>query len=219
LSPRPYRAEQRRAGAGSNRERIVAAGRELLAVPGGFGGFSMEAVARRADVSRLTVYYQFGSKVGLLEAIFNDLAARGGMDRLASAFAQPNGLDALREFVAVFGRFWNSDRLVIRRVRALAALDAEFDEAIVARDTRRLEGASVIVRRLSAERGRPPETAIEEAAGILYTLTSFATFDSLAGQERSIEDVIPLVQNAALAVLGFAEEAGSRPTMRRSPRS
>ena len=179
----------------------------------------MEAVARRADVSRLTVYYQFGSKVGLLEAIFNDLAARGGMDRLASAFAQPNGLDALREFVAVFGRFWNSDRLVIRRVRALAALDAEFDEAIVARDTRRLEGASVIVRRLSAERGRPPETAIEEAAGILYTLTSFATFDSLAGQERSIEDVIPLVQNAALAVLGFAEEAGSRPTMRRSPRS
>ena len=189
MSPRPYRAEQRRAGAGSNRERIVAAGRELLAVPGGFGGFSMEAVARRADVSRLTVYYRFGSKAGLLEAIFNDLAARGGMDRLASAFAQPNGLDALREFVAVFGRFWNSDRLVIRRVRALAALDAEFDEAIVARDTRRLEGARVIARRLSVERGRPPEKAIDEAAGLLYTLTGFATFDSLAGPERSIEEV------------------------------
>ena len=46
----------------------------------------MEAVARVADVSRLTVYYQFDSKAGLLEALYNYIARRGEMERLAEVF-------------------------------------------------------------------------------------------------------------------------------------
>jgi len=164
----------------------------------------MESVARRADVSRLTVYYQFGSKLGLLEAVFNDMADRGGLERLPSAFAQPDAVDALREFIAVFGRFWSSERLVFRRIRALASLDYEFDRAIVARDARRLEGARVIMRRLSAQYGRSPADDAEGAARLLYAMTSFAFFDSLAGSDGPLEDAIPLVQRFMLAALGLS---------------
>src|SRR2546430_2914681 len=47
-----------------------------------FSGFSIEAVARRADVARMTIYHQFGSKMGLLEALCDSLAVTGEMEQL-----------------------------------------------------------------------------------------------------------------------------------------
>jgi AcrR family transcriptional regulator len=214
--PRPYRLGQRQAATEQTRARILATARELLmAAPllpprggrplGGRydpGGFSMDAVARQAGVARMTVYHQFGSKRGLLEGIMDDLAARGGMERMPEIFASPDPLHALAEFIAVFGHFWASDRLVIRRLRSLAVLDAEF-EGVRARDEWRRGGVRVIVARLSEQEGRPASEALDEAADILHTLTSFETFDTLAGAARSPEEVVPLVQRLARAVLGL----------------
>src|SRR5260370_32690098 len=125
MSPRPYQLGQRQAASEQTRNRIISAARELLMVREGFSGFSIDAVARQADVARMTVYHQCGSKVGLLEALCDSLAASGGMEQLASAFRQPEPLDALDQYIQIFGRFWNVDRLVMRRLRALAALDPD----------------------------------------------------------------------------------------------
>src|SRR5438552_2566365 len=112
--PRPYRLGQRQATTAQTRARILAAAREVLMADEGFSGFSIDAVARRADVARMTVYYQFGSRVGLLEALSDDLAGRGGMGRLAEAFHQPDPRDALASYITVFGHFWAADRLATR---------------------------------------------------------------------------------------------------------
>src|SRR5579883_3637314 len=96
--PRPYRLGQRQAAADQTRARILSAARELLASADGFSGFTVDAVARQAGVARMTVYYQFDSKVGLLEALFDDLASRGGMERMPEAFHQPEPLDALTTY-------------------------------------------------------------------------------------------------------------------------
>ena len=100
MSPRPYRLGQRQATTEQTRARIIAAARELLMASDGFSGFSIDAVARQADVARMTVYYQFGSKIGLLEALCDSLATQGGMEQLATAFRQPEPLDALAEYIA-----------------------------------------------------------------------------------------------------------------------
>src|SRR4051794_41597992 len=77
MSPRPYRLGRRAENIEQTRGRIIAAMRELLARDG-YRSMSLEEVARVADVARATVYYQFGSKAGLLEAVVGDIQRRGG---------------------------------------------------------------------------------------------------------------------------------------------
>ncbi len=202
MSPRPYRLGQRQMATEQTRARILTAARELLLTSDAFSGFSIDAVARQADVARMTVYHQFGSKIGLLEALSDFLAAHGGMEQLANAFRQPDPLDALDIFITVFSRFWNSDRLVTRRLRALSALDSDFEQVVRARDERRREGLCVIMQRLVEKYGRPAPEAVDEMVNILFTLLSFENFDTLAGPMRSIEEVTPVVQRLARAALG-----------------
>ncbi len=203
MSPRPYRLGQRQAASEQTRARILEAARELLAASAGFAGFSIDAVARQADVARMTVYHQFGSKAGLLEALFDSLASRGGMEQLSGAFRQADPGAALDAYIAVFGRFWGADRLVMRRVRALAALDPDFEQAVYARDEWRRKGLRVLVGRLAEQRERFPFFSTEEAVDLLYTLVSFESFDTLAGPDHSTEEVTPLVQRLAHAMLGL----------------
>lgn len=168
---------------------------------GGFAAFSIESVARQANVARMTVYYQFGSKIGLLEALCDSLASSGGMDQLASAFRRPEPLDALAEYIRVFSRFWESDRLVTRRLRALAALDPDFEQVIRARDERHRRGLRVLVGRISEKYGQPPPEAIEEKVEILHMLTGFEAFDTLAGPTRNLEEFADVVYQLAQAAL------------------
>src|SRR5690349_20586386 len=205
MNPRPYRLGQRQANTEQTRARIIHAARELLMANDGFSGFSIDAVARQADVARMTVYHQFGSKIGLLEALCDSLAAQGGMEQLAGAFRRAEPLDALAEYIMVFGRFWDSDRLVTRRLRGLAALDPDFEQVIRARDERRREGLRVIVRRLMEKYSRPAPEAFDEAVNILYTLIGFECFDTLAGATRSLEEIVPVVQQLTRAALDLDE--------------
>jgi len=63
MSPRPYRLGQRQATTEQTRARMLGAARELLTSSAGFAGYSIDAVARQADVARMTVYHQLGSKI------------------------------------------------------------------------------------------------------------------------------------------------------------
>jgi AcrR family transcriptional regulator len=206
--PRPYRLGQRQAAAEQTRARILTAARNLLMSPDGYSRFSIEAVARQADVARMTVYHQFGSKIGLLEALCDTLAVSGGMEHLTTAFRQPDPLDALHQYLLVFGRFWEADRLVMRRLRALASLDPDFEQVIRARDAWRRQGISVIAQRLVDQQGLPPEAARNEILDVLFTLSSFETFDTLAGPTRSLEEVAPLVARLAHAALFATNQDG-----------
>src|SRR5215813_6614831 len=101
MSPRAYRMERRQAGRNETRARILDAVRGLLSTESGTD-LSMEAVARRADVSRLTIYYQFGSRAGLLEALYDHLAQRGHMEQMADVFQASDASSAIEKMVRTF---------------------------------------------------------------------------------------------------------------------
>ena len=201
MSPRPYRMERRRESTDENRLRIITAARELLASPKTSAKFSVEEVARRAGVARMTVYHQFGSLGGLLEGLCDSLAIAGGMTHLAEAFRRPDPLEAVDQFIAVFMGFWESDRDVLRALGALAALDPELAEVLEERSGWRRKGVRVLLERLAKQRGRPKPREMDNAADLLYMLTSFSTYDTLARAKRSQEQVTALVQQFARQVL------------------
>jgi len=177
MSPRPYRMGKRLAMASATRRRILEASRQLLAGPTETD-LSMDAIARRADVSRLTIYYQFKSRPGLLEALYDYLAMRGNMRGMAEVFHESDPRVALEKLVDTFVGFWSSDPVVIRRLRAMAALDAEIAEGIRARDARRRHAAGEIMRRLAPGTKKAKQQNL--AADLLSMLTSFESYDALA---------------------------------------
>jgi AcrR family transcriptional regulator len=203
MSPRPYQLGQRQAASEQTRARILAATRALLMAPNGYSRFSIETVARQADVARMTVYHQFGSKLGLLEGLCDSLAASGGMEQVASAFRQPQPLEALKQYIEIFGRFWDVDRLVMRRLRALATLDLDFEHVIRAKDEWRRKGVRMLTQQMVEKQLLSPAKTFDETVDVLFTLTSFETFDTLAGTTRSLEEVAPVVQRLAFAAVGL----------------
>jgi AcrR family transcriptional regulator len=184
VSPRPYNLGKRQEPIEAARQQVLDTARGLLGGTDRYTAFTVDAVARQADVARATVYYQFGSKAGLLEALCDYLAELGGMSGLAEAFTEPDPRQALRRFVACFGQFWAADRSAMRRLRALALLDPDVGAVITARDQRRHQGLTVLAGRLAGTSLTAAEA--DRAVRVLVTLTSFETFDTLAGPDRDI---------------------------------
>jgi AcrR family transcriptional regulator len=188
MSPRPYQLGRRQAQIDDARRRVLDAARALLVESVSYTAFTVDAVARRAGVARATVYYQFGSKTGLLEALCDALADAGGMDHLRQAFVEPDPHTGLEVFVRTFAVFWDADRPAMRRLRALAPLDPDVGVVLATRDGMRRQGLDALIARHSLA---APDTA-EEVARVLHVLTSFETFDALAADRRCV-DVVPTV--------------------------
>ena len=200
---RPYRMVKRKAAAEQNRQRILAAARDLL-LADDFSQFSMDAVARKAGVIRPTLYYQFQSKSGLLDELYNYIARRGHIQNLANVFRYGNDtLEHLHEFMRFFVTFWQSDRNLIRRLHGLGTIDSEIGEGLRARNERRKNGLRVILERY--EHSYRPLTPAQKPIAIdtLHMLTSFETFDALAVEGRTLEDVIGIITQLAHHAIGY----------------
>jgi AcrR family transcriptional regulator len=198
VNPRPYQPVERQRAVDDGREKIVRAAAEILESDD--IDFSIDAVARRAGVARMTVYNQFESKAGLLEALFDSIAERGEFSKMGAVFREPDSLLALDAFVALFGRFWTQNRSTHRRLRSAALRDPDLAAAIASRNERRRQGLAKLLRRFGADRHSPiPD---REVVNVLFVLLSFDSFDALAGPDRTPEDVTPIVQTLARMVMG-----------------
>ena len=203
MCPRSYQLGRRRAAAEVTRTRILDAARALLGGKGDPADFSMEAVAGKAGVSRMTVYNQFRSESGLLESLADHVARRGGMDRLREAFLEPRPDEAVRRFVATFVAFWASDRILLRRLRALGVLFPALYKGIRDRDEWRREAARNLARKVGV-RPRAGEGPGEDARiSLLFSMTSFETFDGLCDDKRPPELVAQLLSESIVLLWGL----------------
>ncbi len=214
MSPRPYQLGRRQADVDDGRRRILDAARDLLAESEHYATFTVDAVAKRADVARATVYYQFGSKTGLLEALCDALAERGGMQQLARAFTAPDPDEALRLLVTAFTRFWGTDRVVMRRLRALAALDPDVATVITARDERRRLALKTLLDR------RTDVADPAYALRVAHMLTSFETYDALLRPRQRPAEAVPTLLQLISCAIQMPEPTRSAPaTASKPPRS
>jgi AcrR family transcriptional regulator len=195
---RPYSLGRRLELSDRKRTKILAAARTQLE-SNGFLSLTLDGLARASGVTRQTIYNLFGTKAGVLEALFDQLAIEGGMQRMREVMQQTDASALLPAFVKVFTDFWSQDRIFVRRIRGIAAIDPEFGAAVVARNQRRQMAATRIVDRLG--KWKDPTQARNKAA-VLWALTSFEFFDALAEASGSVEDAADLVLSLAKREFG-----------------
>ena len=117
--PRGYRSELRAEQAEATRKRILDATLRVMA--GGVASVSIPAVAREAGVSVPTVYRHFGSKSGLLKALYSHLMPRVGMYDMAP----PRSVEEFRGAIrAIFERLDAADDLARVAMASPAAQEA-----------------------------------------------------------------------------------------------
>jgi AcrR family transcriptional regulator len=198
MAKRQYLSPVRKAAAEENRQRALAAASAALA-QGDISEFTLDAVARRAKVTRLTLYNQFGSRRGLLEAVFDERARLGGLGRIVTAMAMPNAREALDRIIAIFCDFWDSDPS-LDKLHAATSLDAEFGRALAERNERRRELFTVLVERMAGDVSAPRR---RDVVDLMFVLTSQPTYASLrkGRSKRAVCDLIRKTCNAALGAL------------------
>lgn len=197
MPKRSYVSSARTSAAAATRERIIAAGARLLRKDASIANFSLDVVAKAAGVTRLTVYNQFGSRRGLLEAVFDDIARQGGLFDLAEVMTMADPRAALDRVVEIFCAFWGHDPAIGGLNQAIAT-DPEFGEALIERNERRRELLTALLSRIA---GKPvAKRAVRDTVDLIFVLTSYPTFSALSPQ-RSTEEVCGLLQTACRAAV------------------
>jgi AcrR family transcriptional regulator len=196
---RPYELGKRREASDRTRESVLAAAKELLE-SGGAKDLTMEALAKASGVTRQTIHNLFGTKTGVLEALFDRIAADAGMMRMREVMTSGDAESMLEAFVGVFAGFWGKDRLLLKRIHGIAAIDPEFGKAVEARNQRRKMAAGRVIERIHASRQGIEAEEMARKIAILVALTSFEFFDVLAESCGRVEAaagwIYPLVKKA-----------------------
>ncbi len=162
----------------------------------------MESLAKASGVTRQTIHNLFGTRAGVLEALFDQIAIGGGMERMREVMTASSPEAMLDGFIGVFSNFWAKNRLLLRRIHGIAAIDLEFGKAVQARNQRRQMAASRVLERLDGGTGAEGR---QERAARLVALTSFEFFDALGealGSTESAQKQLPGVIKGALNMSG-----------------
>jgi AcrR family transcriptional regulator len=197
---RPYRLGQRGESVQRTRETILEAAADLLNEVG-LRGVTIDAVARNAGVSRVTVYDHFEHKAGLLEALAWWTFAQHDIDRVRRARLQENVRAALFGFVQENARFF--DAVGARGRAILKTASSDPDAAAVLETTyfnARRAAITELVSRLDTNHELAADWLPERAVDALMIITSLEAFETLTDHGR-------LELEVAAAVLGHMAAA------------
>jgi len=195
MAKRPYVSAQRTAATAETRQRILLAAKQILREEG-IAAFSLEAVGKAAGVTRLTVYNQFGSRAGLLEAVFDEIALGGRLPRLRDAISNPDPRTGISQLIHIFCDFWSSDPAVARLHDTMAA-DEELANALLARNERRRRGIRALIEKIDCPRTAETE---RDVVDLIFGLTSCAMYRMLADARapRAVAELIEQVSGDAI---------------------
>lgn len=186
---RPYDLRKRKENSDRNRAAAIEAAKGILSRDG-FLQFSMAAIAKESGLTRQTVHNLFGAKVDVIEALFDNIAYRAGMENMRAIMQSSDPAWMTGEYLRMMVSLWSQDRVLIRRIHGLRAIDPEFGAALDRRDQRK---KMVIGRLLTViETHRGFALSREERQyhqSILYAFTSFEVYEQLAQILVSVDAV------------------------------
>ena len=140
----------------------------------------LEDVAGRAGVSRQSVYLHFGSRAGLLLALVAHVDESGPLGELSGRVTRARtGADVLDAALSVQADYWPSIYRIARAFDEARRADAAIAEAWDDRMERRRASCRSVVERLADAAELDPRWTVDDAADVLWALTSMRTWEDL----------------------------------------
>jgi AcrR family transcriptional regulator len=178
MDKRRYVQRARAASAEVTRLRILDAA-EASFDRGPLAAVRIDDVAKRAGVSRSTVYTLFDSRRGLLVALAGRLREVAEFERLIEASMHPDARESLRRAQRESVRIFATRPELARALFTMAGVDADAVAAVAALEDGRRPGMVHLARRLEDQGQLRAGIGVREAADLLSVATSFPAFDEL----------------------------------------
>jgi AcrR family transcriptional regulator len=198
---RTYTGSRRGRGADTV-DRVLEAAERLIR-EGRFHATTMDELAAAAGVSRATVFNRFGSKLGVLEALFARGMEGAEMQAIEDALALDDPLAALDAVIDAACAIWESQGYIHEHLQAIAVLEPAARALLDEQEAQQRDEIRALIRRL-AKAGRLRAGLSESrAAAMLHTITSLESFLWLRrGYELSLRSTRQAVGELAHSLLG-----------------
>jgi AcrR family transcriptional regulator len=174
--PRRYLQRVRAETVEHTRRRILEAARAVL-VGKARPELTLGEVAVEAGIARSTIYAAFGTRAGLLAALFDDSLQRAGLPQVIAEGRSPDAVLAIERVLVANCRMYAAEHRVLARLLTLGQLDPEVASLVAQHERSRAAALNELAARLVAQRRARAQMSVERAADVLWLLTSFSTFD------------------------------------------
>src|SRR5262249_14640565 len=131
-----------------------------------------------------------------LEAVFDEMAVRGGLHRIPAVMAGSDPQAGLLQGICIFFGFLGFGSHALWPLHAARGNDPEFWASVRGRNERRRGLLSVLVRRMAKDRKLRPK-ALGDLIDVLFALTSFPFFSQLTAAGRTSQAACDLIQGLA----------------------
>jgi AcrR family transcriptional regulator len=171
IKKRPYRSLVRERQAGDTRHRIVEATRQLL-FREGYAGMTIEAIARRAQVSAQSVYAIFKSKTGILIELLDQSAFGPDYEEAVRRALSADDAEARLRLAAPIARqIHDAQSATFDLLRGAGVVAPELAKLEQQRESLRYERQERMIMSLRAVRRLRPELNDATARDIFWALT------------------------------------------------
>lgn len=181
---RPYHSRVRQRQAEDTQRRIIAAARSLFASQG-YAATTLEAIAELADVSPKTLGAVFGSKRALLAEVINPEAFGARVWQLIEEVRVTEDPSRRLALVAQITRqAYEPLANELELLRTAGAVAPELADLASLVEARRRENQARLIASLHEQGMLRPGLSLEEAADIVWVLTSFDLYRMLVVKQR-----------------------------------
>ena len=174
MAMRPY-APGRRRESSKSVDRVLEATARMIG-EGAFHAATMDELAAAAGVSRATVFNRFGSKLGVLEALFTRGMEGPEMAAIQEALALEDPVAALDAVIGAVCAIWEAYGLVHLHLQAVAVLEPAAAALIDRQREEQRADVQALIHRLAKTDKLRPKLSPARATATLHMLTSLESF-------------------------------------------